>query len=315
MIDTLNRIMRYFRPMYYRILARLHGFKLYAYGGGEEPNPDPNPDPNPNPDPEPSWFESLPDDAKNDPEITKYKTPEEFYNGYKEKVSLIGKKGIIIPGDNATPEEREKFLNALGRPAKPEEYKVDTPPNLPESIKVTPESEQAFKNIAHKTGLTNTQANELNQWYLSAVSESVKAQEKAETEAMQKAETALRAEWKENFDSNKNKIASLIEKAGGQEAIDAMGGVDGLGNNPIVLKTLGTIANMLSEDQINNIRGPVSPSTGNETKEQALEKIKSEFNNSEGKWHKALMDENNPQHNEAVNERQRLYKIAYGGAQ
>ena len=323
MMDTLTRLMRHVKPMYYRILFRLHGFKFYPVAGGEETVE------------APEWLEVFDgveetverfDDATktkvqdkvtplSDPEFNKYKTPQEFYKGYREKVALIGRKGIIVPAPDAKPEEQEKFLNSLGRPEKPDGYKYEVPKDIHASIKVTPEATANFNAIAHKTGLTNTQANALNGWYLGQVSQILKDQEKAETVAAQTAETALRAEWKDQFDAKRNAVADLILKAGGQAAIDAMGGVNGLGNNPHLLKALGVIAGMLSEDQIKNLKGPGGGGPGgNETQEQAAAKIK-EMETVGSEAHKALMDEKNPKHDEMVKERTRLYKIAYAGGE
>lgn len=314
-LDTITRIMRYVMPK-----LNNRGFILInrnpdpaggGGGGGGNPNPDPNASAGGGG--EPSWVDVLPDEAQKDPEITKYKTPEEFYNGYREKVAMIGKKGVIVPAENATPEETNKFFNSIGRPDKPEGYKFAQLEGLHETIKVTPEAQSAFSKAAHEAGLTNKQLNHINGWYLNNVSNIIKQQEQAEIVATKQAETALRQEWGEKFDTNRAAVSNLMLKVGGQELVDSLGGVDGLGNKPLFLKALGKIAGMLSEDQINSIQGPVTQQGGNETKEQALAKIKDMNENTANDLNKALFDEKNPKHDEAVMERQRLYKIAYGG--
>jgi len=259
------------------------------------------------------WYDNLGEEAGKDTNITKYKTSEDFYKGYKSQVEMIGKKGIIPPGENSTPEEKETYLNALGRPEAPEGYKIDTIEGLHESISITPESSAEFQAAAHKMGFTNQQANDLNSWYLNAVSEQAKQSAVAETDAMQKAETTLRAEWGEKFDANKQMVASMVLNAGGQEAIDAMGGVDGIGNNPVVLKTLGKIAGLLSEDQIGNLKPVGQQVGGNESQQDASTKINAMNTDKDSPWHKALWDESDLKHDQAVSERNRLYKIAYPG--
>lgn len=262
----------------------------------------------------PSWIDSLPEAAKTDTNITKFKNSEDFYTSYKNQLEMVGRKGVIVPDANSTPEDKEKFLNALGRPESPDGYKLETPQGLHESIQVTPESSAVFNAMAHKHGLTNEQANGLNNHLMQVVNQAIVDNEKRETEAMQTAETALRQKWGADYEKNKSSLADGIMKVGGQEAIDAMGGEKGFGNNPIVLDTLAKIFGQLGEDAINNIAfqggGNGNPG-GNETAEQAQAQVKSMNNDKENKWNKALWDEKDTKHGEAVSERSRLYKIAY----
>ena len=319
-MDILNRLTRHLRSMYYRTLFAVNGFKYYPYGGGEEADGEGkgdeggegSGDEDKGGEGEKPWHSVLGEDAGKDPEITRYENAGEFYKAHQEKVSMISKKGIIVPDANAAPEVKDKFLNALGRPEKPEGYKLDPVEGIHESIKVTPETTQRFNGEMHKMGLTNEQANSINAMQMNYLNDAVKAQEQAEKTASEAAETSLRAEWKDKYDANKNAVVALMTKAGGQEAIDAMGGVEGLGNNPVVLKALGVISGMLSEDQINKIQGPKGPQGGNETQEEAKAKL-SEFMKPGSDDHKALIDENDLRHGEVVSNRDRLYKIAYPG--
>lgn len=256
----------------------------------------------------PSWIDVLPEDAAKDPSITKYKTPEEFYNGYKSTVELVGRKGVIVPKENATPEEREKFFNDLGRPEKPEGYKLSKIENLHKSIEITPESERGYQMIAHKHGLTQQQADGINKEFLQIINKATMDQERKDTEAMQKAETALRQEWGEKYVSNVSMVAKEVLKSGGQEALDAMGGEKGIGNNPIILKTLSKIIGRLAEDTSNPDKGNGSGgAAGNETPEEAKSKISEMMNDPKH----PINDEKHIDHRKSVDERMRLYKKAY----
>lgn len=296
MFTLLNRMMRHFKTNVFN-------------NRGEVETPPAGTPPETPPAETPSWLEVLPEEAAKDPNITKYKSPEDFYNGYKNMVSMVGKKGVILPGENATEEEKGKFLNAIGRPEKMDGYKIDPVEGLHESVKITPETEGAFKSVAHKIGLTNAQANQLNQWFLKAVNQNAISEEKAQQDAMKNAETALRQEWGNKFDSNKAAVAKLMMKAGGQDLIDAMGGSDGLGNNPIVLKALGKIAGMLSEDQIEKMTTSSGSPHGSESVEDAKNKIKAVHDD---KSH-AYWNDRDPKHDESVKEMKRLYQIAFPG--
>ena len=294
-------------------------------GGPEDPPADPPPNDPPPTDPPPTdppegnaFFDGLSEENRavnvnNVATLSKFKSADELAKSYVNLEGKISQKGVIVPKADASPEEKESYLNAIGRPEAPEGYKIDTIDGLHDSITVTPESQAAFQVEAHKMGFTNEQANQLNSWYLKTVSASAKEYSDAQDKAVNDAETALRAEWKENYDSNKDLVAKMMLNAGGQEAIDAMGGTDGIGNNPHILKALATVAGQLSEDQIGNLKPVHHGGTGNESQQDAVTKI-NEYNaqlNSDPK--SAIADENHPHHKEAVSDRTRLYKIAYPG--
>jgi hypothetical protein len=156
--------------------------------------------------------------------------------------------------------------------------------------------------------LTNEQANGINAHLMNVVNQSIVNMEKAEAEAAQKAEAQLRQEWGADFDKNKSMVADTLMKVGGQELIDAMGGPDGLGNNATVLKAMAKIIGQLGEDAVQSITvTSQQAASGTETPEEAKTKI-AEMNSD--KAH-PIWNEKDPKHKDAVDERQRLYKIAY----
>ena len=56
-----------------------------------------------------TFVDYLPAEAKTDPSFTKYKTGEDFVKGHKSLVEMIGKKGVIVPGESAGEEEYATF--------------------------------------------------------------------------------------------------------------------------------------------------------------------------------------------------------------
>lgn len=270
-----------------------------------------------------TWIDALPENVRTtipeeftkDPNVTKYKDVTEFLKGHSNLAKLVGAKGVILPKEGAAPEEVEKFYNALGRPEKPEGYKIEVPQGLHKSIEINEESVKGYQLLAHKHGLTQKQADGLNKDWLAVQNRIAQENERLETEAAQKAETALRAEWGGKFEANRDRIAAAILKAGGEEALNAMGGVQGLGNNIPVMRAFGNIVALLSEDSINTLKfdnggsGNTGAGNGNETPEQALAKI-SAMNSDPNA---AFMNEKHPDHKAALKERDRLYRIAYPG--
>ncbi len=99
--------------------------------------------------------------AKNDLLTDPKKLAQQAYNQDK----LIG-SSIRIPKDDAPPEEKNAFLNKLGRPEKPDGYEFAAPKSLPEGLPYDGERATAFKTKAHELGLTKTQAAALHDWFV-----------------------------------------------------------------------------------------------------------------------------------------------------
>jgi len=250
--------------------------------------------------PSSTWIDSLPDDLKADPNVSKYKTPEEFVKGHINVVKMVGAKGIIVPKPDAPQEDQDKFYNALGRPEKSDNYKLTPIEN--KNISITPESEKMYKDIAHKAGLTNKQADMVQQEYAKMMGITIEQNIKEHDQVKKESETKLRQEWGAEYQKNITLAKRFVEKVGGKEVVDAFGD---LGSNVSVLKFLANAGKMMSEDSISRL-GVSSLET---TAADAQRKIDSVRGNKSHPYY----NENDPQHDSSVKEMRELYKIAHGG--
>lgn len=260
---------------------------------------------------EPTWLDTLPEETRNaipeeyrnDQNVTKYKTMDEFFKGHKNLVETVGKKGVILPGEKADPKEWEPVYNALGRPEKPEGYKLTMPEKLHAAIKPTPESQAEFYKAAHALGLSNKAADGLNAWYLQKLSGIMTAQDEATANNRKTASELLTKEWGAEAENNLKATKAFVERIGGKDSAAAFGE---LGDNPTVLKFLHKLSASIGEDTINKIIGGKSVDTGTEQDQakKAIEEIKA--NKAHAYW-----DENNAKHGEAIKEMQALYTKAY----
>ena len=69
-----------------------------------------------------SWRDTLPDDLKSDATLNKYSDIPNLAKAHIELQKLIGQKGIIKPGKEASPEQIKAFREALGIPSDPSKY-------------------------------------------------------------------------------------------------------------------------------------------------------------------------------------------------
>lgn len=116
----------------------------------------------------------------------------------RESEKLLG-NAVRIPGKDATPEEREAFLNKLGRPEKPDGYQFTVPKDLPEGLPYDGERAKAFAAKAHALGIPQDAAAGLHDWFMQDSVNAFKGMGEASAAAMQErgaAETEkLVKEW------------------------------------------------------------------------------------------------------------------------
>jgi hypothetical protein len=243
--------------------------------------------------------ESLTPDIVADPNVTKYKTIPELLIGHINLAKMISAKGVIIPKEGAPQEEVDKYLNALGRPEKADGYKFTPVEKLHASIKITPESEEWFRGVAHKAGLTQEQADIINKEYLGSISTMLAAKDKEWNDDASAADLVLKNEWgTTNYDKN-FALAKKFIKSGGEQFLKDLGEAQ---NKPSVIKFFAKKGMELSEDDIHIPAGGTPPANTD-----AVAKIKAiHTDRTHPYW-----NEKDPKHFEAVEEMVKLYESAY----
>ena len=152
-------------------------------------------------------------------------------------------KGVFPPGENASPSELEAFYNAIGRPHKPEDYKVEVPKGL-EAYYDDPLMNEARVEL-HKAGLTQKQVDvvlALDAKRLVAGEQELQAAEEAE---LKDAESALRVKWGAAYDG-KLHLARRVW-ADNTPDVDKDKVQAAVGNNPVLVELLANIGKRLLE--------------------------------------------------------------------
>ncbi len=163
------------------------------------------------------WRAALPDDLKQNDVFTKFKTVGDFAKSHLDlstkAVELEGKLKEYVPklGDNATDEQRNQFYDALGRPKQPSEYKLQG------EDKNAPEWTNRWKQKFHKRGLTAAQAEGLSADWNEAMQGLVDAHNASVKAEMTAAETKLRSEMGDKYDTNVELAKRMTQKHLGTE--------------------------------------------------------------------------------------------------
>lgn len=103
------------------------------------------------------WGAALPEDLRSHEFVKGSKDLADFTKQAVNAQGLLGRKGAIVPKDDAAPEEWDKFYETTGRPKAHTDYKV---PERPDKQPFS-DSDKAFQGamlpVLHKAGLTQRQ--------------------------------------------------------------------------------------------------------------------------------------------------------------
>ena len=195
-----------------------------------------------------SWKEAIPEELRNDPNISKFTELEALAKSYVNATRMIGQDKVAVPNNNSTEDQWNEVYDKLGRPESAEKYQLDVKSDI------VPLDEGAIKQFAenaHQLGLNNKQAQGILEFYKNSM-ESSAQQSKIDTETAQaNAEQELRKEWGSNYEANIKKAGSVAKANMNAEILD-MELKDGtrLGDHPAIIKGFANIANILSEDKL-----------------------------------------------------------------
>ena len=163
------------------------------------------------------WRAGLPDDLKQNTDLANYKTVGDFTKdalSWKTKASeLEGKLEDYVPKlpDDATDEERNLYLDALGRPEQASEYEFDG------EDKNAPEWTNFWKGEFHNLGLTKAQAKQLSTQWNGQMQKLVDAHNNALKAEVAKAEQELKAKYGDKYDTNVELAKRMWQKHGKSE--------------------------------------------------------------------------------------------------
>jgi len=231
-----------------------------------------------------NWTSNLETEAlRGNETLSKYDSPEAALQGLVDAQGLIGKKGIIPPGENATDAEREAFSQAIGEhaeaikpllvpvPGKPEEYGLKVPDNLPEGLTGDEKLLTGFSETAHKIGLTKDQAEAIYGFYNEHILGTHEASQTAFAENRKQGEEVLRKKYGADYDKKIELGKAVIRRFGSPELVKYMDD-RGLSNEPGFIAYHVAIGEAIDEAVLNQEGdGTTALFTGRITREKLRE--------------------------------------------
>jgi hypothetical protein len=163
---------------------------------------------------------------------------------YEHAQKLLGKQAnaVIIPKDDAAPEEVAAFRAKLGVPDSVEKYATKIE-GLPEGMALDEAGVKQFNELAHKTGLTPSQAQEAVKFYAGIEAQRATAAQEAAKAEYAAGQKALGELFGKGYETEIAVTKRGVQLAGGNMESKGFG-------DPEVIKVVNRLTRMQSDDKI-----------------------------------------------------------------
>ncbi|MEE9351526.1 MAG: hypothetical protein V3U78_04645 [Thiotrichaceae bacterium] len=141
------------------------------------------------------WYDSLPEDMRQDKNITKFDSVESMSKSWLSAQRMIGKDKIPMP---ETDEDYATVYGRLGRPDDVSGYEI----KAPEGVQVDTDKQASFLDVAHKAGLSKKQVEVLSTWDFEHSSKTMESFNANTESANKESLESLKTEWGPGFDKN-----------------------------------------------------------------------------------------------------------------
>lgn len=151
------------------------------------------------------WTQKLPDEyADSRTSLAKYRNVNELIKAYQHANSLVGRKGLIPPTEQSSPEQVAEYRKQMGVPETPQAYAETVKPKveLPEGVNWDDGIANQYFELAHKNNIPASVMQQLIQLNLKQREFEVKAYTNQIGEKKQEGLALLRRDWGANFERN-----------------------------------------------------------------------------------------------------------------
>ena len=223
------------------------------------------------------WLEGADDLTVGYTQNKGWKAPTDVVQSYQNLEKLLGAdragRTVVLPGENATPEEQAAFYNKLGRPSDAADYKLPVPEGYGD-----PNFAKEASSKFHELGLSVKQARELTEWYNGKAGGAMQQTETQKVESFKADQESLLRDWGQAHDQNVIIARNTANKLGlDAPTIDKL--ADALGHKG-TMELLHKIGAKSGEAEF--VSGDTTNSFGNAlTPAQAKDQIRSLMNDKD----------------------------------
>lgn len=242
---------------------------------------------------EQAWFNGLPEGLRANPTLQNFRTKDiaAVAESLVESQKLIG-GSIRLPGEKDAPADRDaklaKIYNQLGRPETPDGYKIAAPA-ADSGIPWDASRADAFKGVAHKLGLTQSQVEGLAAYDMERSMAGAVDSTQAYNDCMAKLDQEWGAASKQMLGLSRRTASTFFD----QETMAAINST-GLANNPNFVKALARMGKDLMEE------GLIVGGREGMGDDGGIVSLQSELDKTMQDPKSAYWDKQNPNHDAAV---------------
>lgn len=155
-----------------------------------------------------------------------YKGVSDLAKAAQNAESLIG-RSVQIPGENAKPEEVEKFYERIGAPKEAKDYDFKLPDKVPDTFSYDESFAGEFKEVAKSAHLTKAQAAQVHDFYVNKAVGMFGKQNEALVEGVKAASAAMEKAWgepgSERFREGSDDVLRAIKGFGIEAELERIG--------------------------------------------------------------------------------------------
>jgi hypothetical protein len=262
-----------------------------------------------------SWLEglSLPDDVRDHATIKKYAaSPESLLRGMIHLEGHLGvppEQLIRLPKPDDV-EANAALWNRLGRPETPDKFEV----KLAEGSDLDKAGLDSFLATLHKAGpMTPPMAQAAADWYEGFAKQTAEAADKLYKAEQDRVTLELKHELGGAFEQTIDAAAEAAERFGGPEFAKFLK-ESGQGNDPRAIKAWAAVAKAAGEPGSPDPAGKRKAGEPGVMTPAEAEAALAKYSDTNAIEYKALMDQNHPQHDFYVGERNKLFQQKRGAA-
>jgi hypothetical protein len=223
------------------------------------------------------------DDAATLKALERFSDQKALYKAFTDtQTALRNRKGVEIPGSDATAEQLAAYAEARGVPKTANEYKIEAKPH--EATPITPYDADVLKTVTaalHAKGGVLADPlviNEVHRLYYDQVAQTAATRAAMAERAALEAQKTLQTEWGNEYKRNLGYAKGAVTQFG-DEAVFSLELADGslLAENPQFLRLMAAVGRQNSEDPLilELANGSNNPSQTLQAEKDAIMRLRS----------------------------------------
>jgi len=250
-----------------------------------------------------NWKEAIAEDLRGDPSLKHINDFQSLVKSYVHSQKMMGKGKVVLPdAKTATEQDWKEFYYQVGLPREVQDYKLD----LKKDYEFNEDFIAKVRQTAHEAGILPQQLNKLLNWYGETNKSAIAEMDAEFKKGLEEKVNALKQEWGPSFEDNVRVAQRAARYFANQAKVeDVFSWLDntGMGNDPVMIKLLAFMGNMVKDDAI----------AGEEFVPQVRTKdaVQSEINSIMSDKNHPYNNAHHPGHKKAVEDMARMFEELY----